>query len=26
VCPFEFIVDILKGIGSKAATGIAIVP
>jgi hypothetical protein len=26
VCPFEFIVDILKGIGNKAATGIAIVP
>lgn len=26
VCPFDFIVDTLKGIGNKAATSIAIVP
>jgi len=26
VCPFDFIVDILKGIGSRAATAVPIVP
>jgi hypothetical protein len=26
VCPFDFIVDLLKGLGSRAATVVPIVP